>query len=84
MRIRGFHLLLRSNFSPVNIFKFFYHCLPPENIPCLELSELHAVIRDIWLKRYDDELAEEIKSRRPGRPKSVKEQNIEELKLREV
>lgn len=67
----------------VDIFNFFYSCLPAEDVTCLQLSELHTIIRDIWLTRYNDELEAEIKSRRPGRPKSVKEQKIEELMLKE-
>lgn len=68
----------------VDIFSFFYRCLPPDDIACMQLADLHSIIRDIWLPRYDDELEEERKARRKGRPKSVREQKIEELKLREA
>ncbi len=70
--------------SPVDIFNFFYQCLPPDGTASLPLSVLHVLVRDVWLARYDSELEEEKKSRRKGRPKSVREQKIEELKLREA
>ena len=35
------------------------------------------------MTRHDDELAEEKAARRKGRPKSVKEVRLEEIKLRE-
>ncbi|KAF7796332.1 hypothetical protein EIP86_007509 [Pleurotus ostreatoroseus] len=68
----------------VDIFGFFYHSLPPEGADHLELSDLHMIIRDSWLTRYDAEIEEEKKARRKGRPKSVKEQKLEEIKLREA
>lgn len=49
----------------------------------LPLEGLHAIVRDVWLKRFDEDLEEERKSRRKGRPKSTREQKIEELKLQE-
>ena len=64
-----------------NVYSFFYHALPPEGE--LSLEELHFVVRDIWLPRFDQELEAEKASRRKGRPKSVKEQKLEEQKLRE-
>ncbi|KAL6304574.1 hypothetical protein BKA93DRAFT_825740 [Sparassis latifolia] len=66
----------------VDIFTFFYSALPPEG-SVLSLEDLHTIIRDIWLARFDAELEEERASRRRGRPKSVKEQKMEEIKLRE-
>ncbi|PCH44191.1 hypothetical protein WOLCODRAFT_104736 [Wolfiporia cocos MD-104 SS10] len=65
-----------------NIFSFFYHVLPEEG--ALSLENLHTIIRSVWLTRFDEEIAEEQKSRRKGRPKSAKEQKLEELKLREA
>lgn len=41
-------------------------------------------MKDIWLPRFDQELEVEKASRRKGRPKSVKEQKLEEQKLRET
>jgi len=56
--------------------------MPPEGV--LSLEDLHTIIRDIWLTRFDADIEDEKKSRRKGRPKSVKEQKLEELKLRET
>ena len=67
--------------SLADIFSFFYHALPEEGV--LSLDALHAIVRDVWLKRFDEDLEEEKKSRRKGRPKSTREQKIEELKLQE-
>ena len=72
----------RLNCRTVDIYSFFYHAIPPEGV--LTLQDLHTVIRDVWLPRYDGVLEEEKASRRPGRPKSTREQKIEELKLREA
>ncbi|KAI0741947.1 hypothetical protein C8Q80DRAFT_1221771 [Daedaleopsis nitida] len=49
----------------------------------LTLEELHYIVREIWLARFDQELEAEKAARRKGRPKSVKEQKLEEQKLRE-
>lgn len=67
---------------PVDIFAFFYHAIPPEGV--LTLEDLHTIVRDIWLTRYDSELESERAARRKGRPKSVKEIKLEDLKLREA
>jgi translation machinery-associated protein 16 len=66
----------------VDFFGFFYHALPQEDV--LPLPDLHAIIREVWLARHDPEIAEEQAARRKGRPKSVKQQKLEELKLRET
>jgi len=50
----------------------------------LTLDELHLIIRDIWLPRHDKDLEQERTKRRKGRPKSIKEMQIEELKVREA
>jgi len=50
----------------------------------LSLEDLHHVVRDIWLTRFDDELEAEKSWRRKGRPKSAKEVKLEEMKLREA
>ncbi|OBZ73953.1 Translation machinery-associated protein 16 [Grifola frondosa] len=69
--------------SQVNLYNFFYHALPTEGGP-LSLEELHYIIRDVWLPRHDSELEAERSSRRKGRPKSVREQKLEESKRREA
>ena len=65
-----------------NLFGFFYHAIPPEGV--LSLEDMHTVIRDIWLARFDSELESERATRRKGRPKSTKEQHLESLKEREA
>ena len=50
----------------------------------LTLPELHELVSDVWLTRHDEELEEERAARRKGRPKSTKEQKLEEVKLREA
>ena len=66
----------------VDALGFFYSTLPPEGE--LSLDELHLIVRDIWLSRYDKDLEQERAKRRKGRPKSAKEVQIEELKTREA
>lgn len=65
----------------VNIYAFFYQALPPDGE--MSLEELHFVVKEIWLSRLDYELEAERASRRKGRPKSTKEQKLEEQKLRD-
>ena len=71
-----------ANAHTVSIYSFFYHALPPEGE--LSLEELHYVVRDIWLTRFDGEIEAEKAARRKGRPRSMKEQKLEEQKLRET
>lgn len=66
----------------VSIYGFFFHALPPEGGE-LSLDELHYVVRDVWLTRHNHEIEAERAARRKGRPKSAKEQKLEELQLRE-
>jgi len=66
----------------VDVLGFFYTTLPPEGE--LTLDELHLIVRDIWLTRHDKDLEQERAKRRKGRPKSTKEMQIEELKIREA
>ena len=66
----------------VDILGFFYLALPPEGE--LSLDELHLIVRDIWLPRHDKDLEQERAKRRKGRPKSTKEMQMEELKIREA
>lgn len=49
----------------------------------MTLEDLHAIVSDVWVTRFDSELQAEQASRRKGRPKSTKEQKLEELKARE-
>ena len=65
-----------------HVHGFFYSTLPPEGE--LSLDELHLIVRDIWLPRHDKDLEQERAKRRKGRPKSTKETQIEELKIREA
>ena len=65
-----------------DVYGFFYHALP--SVGVLTLDELHAVVRDVWLTRHDEELEQERVARRKGRPKSTKEAKIEEIQLRET
>jgi len=67
--------------TQADLYGFFYPAIPAEGV--LTLEDLHTIIRDVWLPRLDSELEEERVARRKGRPKSVKEQKIEELQLRE-
>ena len=66
----------------VEVLGFFYSALPPEGE--LSLDELHLIVRDIWLTRFDKDLEQERAKRRKGRPKSAKEIQIDELKVREA
>ena len=75
--------LSRANFSiAVNLFGFFFHAIPSEGV--LTLEDMHTIVPDIWITRFDSELETERATRRKGRPKSTKEQNLEGLKEREV
>ena len=56
--------------------------MPEEGI--LSLQDLHHIISDVWLTRFDEDLEKEKSTRRKGRPKSSKEIKLEELKLRET
>ncbi|OCH84740.1 hypothetical protein OBBRIDRAFT_798828 [Obba rivulosa] len=69
--------------SQIDFYSFFFTVLPPDS-GALSLQDLHTVVRDIWLTRFDAELEEEKASRRKGRPKSTREQKLEELKLKEA
>lgn len=59
------------------------HALPPE-VPCLTLEELHGLVKDVWLTRHDPSLQKERSLRRPGRPKSSKEDQLEEWKRQDA
>lgn len=64
-----------------DFYGFFYHSLPTEG--ALTLQELHGIVANVWLARHDEELEAERAARRKGRPKSLKESKLEEVKLRE-
>ncbi|TFK39988.1 translation machinery-associated protein 16, partial [Crucibulum laeve] len=68
--------------SLVDVYGFFYHAMPEEGV--LTLEELHNIIREVWLTRFDDELEEERAARRKGRPKSAREVKLEDMRLREA
>jgi translation machinery-associated protein 16 len=56
--------------------------MPEEGV--LSLQDLHHIISDIWLTRFDEDLEKERSARRKGRPKSLKEVKLEQLKLQEA
>ncbi|KAF8623236.1 hypothetical protein AX15_006470 [Amanita polypyramis BW_CC] len=68
--------------SLVDVYKFYHQCLPDEGV--LTLEDLHHVIRDIWLARFDEQLEIEQRARRMGRPKGATQVRLEEIKLREA
>jgi translation machinery-associated protein 16 len=55
----------------------------PPGVEVLTLEDIHNIVRDVWLTRHDEEIEAEKASRRKGQPKSVKQVNLEEAKLRE-
>lgn len=63
-------MTLKLKFRIVDIFGFFYAAIPTEGV--LTLEDLHTIIREVWISRYDDELEAERTSRRKGRPKKHK------------
>ncbi|KAH7924278.1 hypothetical protein BV22DRAFT_1013636 [Leucogyrophana mollusca] len=73
---------VKKHAAQADVYGFFYHAIPPEGV--LSLDELHAVIREVWMTRHDEELEHERAVRRKGRPKSTKEMKLEEIKLREA
>ncbi|KAI0322811.1 hypothetical protein OF83DRAFT_1048457 [Amylostereum chailletii] len=72
----------KKHSSQVDVYGFFYHALPEGGV--LTLEDIHTLVRDVWLKRHDAELDAERTSRRKGRPKSVKEQKLQEIQLQET
>jgi len=66
----------------VDLYGFFYNSIPEEGV--LTLGELHQLVRDLWLTRFENELENHRSARRSGRPKSTKEMKLEELILREA
>ncbi|KIM44488.1 hypothetical protein M413DRAFT_24978 [Hebeloma cylindrosporum] len=72
----------QKHHSLVDLYGFFFHAMPEEGV--LTLEDLHHIIGEIWLTRFDEELQNEKATRRKGRPKSSKEAALEEIKLREA
>jgi translation machinery-associated protein 16 len=66
----------------VDIYTFFFHALPPTGT--LSLPELHAVVADAWLPRHNAALAAERAKRRPGRPPSAREAQLDAVREREA
>ncbi|KAH8832665.1 hypothetical protein DL96DRAFT_670411 [Flagelloscypha sp. PMI_526] len=60
----------------------FFDVLPPD-VEALSLDQLHQIIHDSWLIRNDAELEAERAERRKGRPKSMREMNLEQVRLRD-
>jgi translation machinery-associated protein 16 len=71
-------------FFAADFYGFFFHAIPEGHSTVLTLPELHQLVSDVWLTRHDAELEEERAARRKGRPKSTKEQKLEEAKFREA
>jgi Translation machinery-associated protein 16 len=79
-------------FSIADFYGFFFHAIPelneddegPGGSAVLTLPELHDLVANVWLTRHDAELEAERTARRKGRPKSTKEQKLEETKLCEA
>jgi translation machinery-associated protein 16 len=64
-------------------YAFFLHAMPPEKSH-LTLPEVHEVVQDLWLTRNDLLLKQEQASRRKGRPKSAKEDQLAESKRQDA
>ncbi|KZT59924.1 hypothetical protein CALCODRAFT_430282 [Calocera cornea HHB12733] len=62
---------------------FFLHALPEEAL-ALTLSEVHDILRDVWLTRFDPLIEAEQAARRKGRPRSTKEDKLLEQKRKET
>ena len=74
-------------FLTADFYGFFFHAIPPKDSErgnVLSLSELHELVADVWLTRHDAELEDERAARRKGRPKSTKEQKLEQVQLCEA
>ncbi|CDZ96886.1 Translation machinery-associated protein 16 [Phaffia rhodozyma] len=63
---------------------FFHHSLSEPPFECHTLQGLHDLISEVYLTRWDDELETLRKERRAGRPKSKREDDLEEIKRREA
>ncbi|KAF8740735.1 hypothetical protein AX14_007375 [Amanita brunnescens Koide BX004] len=68
--------------SLVDTYIFYHQCLPDDGT--LTLEDLHCIVRDMWLARFDEQLEAEQASRRTGRPKSATQVKLEEIKLRDT
>lgn len=63
---------------------FFHHSLPEAPFECHTLESLHELISEVYLPRFDEELAALRRERRAGRPKSKREDELEEVNRREA
>ncbi|KZP01685.1 hypothetical protein CALVIDRAFT_552025 [Calocera viscosa TUFC12733] len=50
----------------------------------LTLSEVHGILRDVWLTRFDHLIEAEQAARRKGRPRSTKEDKLLEQKMKDT
>ncbi|KZT27879.1 hypothetical protein NEOLEDRAFT_1130370 [Neolentinus lepideus HHB14362 ss-1] len=73
----------RKSHAETDFYGFWYHAMPPDG-ETLTLPTIHDLIKDAWLSRHDAQLEIERFARRKGRPKSTREQQLEETKLREA
>ncbi|EPQ56489.1 hypothetical protein GLOTRDRAFT_59779 [Gloeophyllum trabeum ATCC 11539] len=73
----------RKYHAETDFYGFWYHAMPPVG-ETLTLQTIHTLIADVWLVRHDAELDSERAARRKGRPKSTREQQLEDIKLREA
>jgi hypothetical protein len=72
----------RRTHSKTNAILWFAFALDPE-VSALSLEQVHELCAD-FLARHDEAIAEEERVRRPGRPKSKKQDALEEQRDREA
>jgi translation machinery-associated protein 16 len=77
-------LMIKIFYFPADFYGFFFHAIPEGRGCVLTLPELHELVIDVWLTRHDAELEGERAGRRKGRPKSTKEEKLEQVKLLEA
>lgn len=76
-------LRTRSRKSALERPHFWFDSLPEPPFEAHSLESLHRLVKDLFLKRWDGYLEEQVKARRPGRPKSKDQVEVEELKRAE-
>jgi len=83
---KGKLILCQSAYQTLNVgllaadsVGFWFHALPPDSL-ALTLEEIHTLIRDVWLHRFDEAIHSEESSRRKGRPPSKREVELRALK----
>lgn len=62
---------------------FWFDSLPEPPFAAHSLESLHRLVHDLFLRRWDDYLAELKKERRAGRPKCKEQVEVEEIKRQE-